>query len=176
METRLLSRVYDSRMSDSAVYRVKILRDVPFMVMCLLTLSGAVYAEGGHSASWTPLTHKTPVDSVETLMLLTDGTVFAQSGSDFQTWLKLTPDQHGSYVDGTWTTLAPMSIPRLYFASDVLQDGRVGFSAASIQDRIWTRTGHHRLKSTIPSVTRGRPPRHIPMKWADAFRSLSHRT
>ena len=58
-------------------------------------------------------------------MLLTDGTVFAQSGDDSQTWLKLTPDAHGSYVNGTWTTLAPMRIPRLYFASNVLQDGRV---------------------------------------------------
>jgi hypothetical protein len=64
------------------------------------------------------------------MMLLTDGTVFAVSGfitsaDDSQHWFKLTPDAHGSYVNGTWTALAPMSMPRLYFTSNVLQDGRV---------------------------------------------------
>jgi hypothetical protein len=42
-------------------------------------------------------------------------------------WWKLTPDQTGSYVLGTWTQLAPMpnGYAPLYFASAVLPDGRV---------------------------------------------------
>jgi hypothetical protein len=40
-------------------------------------------------------------------------------------WYRLTPDIHGSYVNGTWTTLAAMHDARLYFSSDVLPDGRV---------------------------------------------------
>jgi len=59
------------------------------------------------------------------MWLLTDGTVITQSGDVGQHWFKLTPDAHGSYVNGTWTTLAPMSFPRLYFTTNVLQDGRV---------------------------------------------------
>ena len=35
------------------------------------------------------------------------------------------PDSHGSYVDGTWTRLASMHEPRLYYASAVLPDGDV---------------------------------------------------
>ena len=50
------------------------------------------------------------------MLLLTDGTVIAQSGDDGLHWFKLTPDAHGSYVNGTWTTPAPMSFPRIYFS------------------------------------------------------------
>jgi hypothetical protein len=59
------------------------------------------------------------------MLLLTDGSVITQSGDDGQHWFKLVPDAHGSYVNGTWTTTAPMSFPRLYFTTNVLQDGRV---------------------------------------------------
>jgi hypothetical protein len=59
------------------------------------------------------------------MLLLTDGSVMALSGDDHQTWFKLAPDAQGSYVNGTWSVLAAMNIPRLYFTSDVLQDGRV---------------------------------------------------
>jgi hypothetical protein len=94
----------------------------------LVALTSTGYAQVANAAvaaSWTPLTNPAPGGSVITMMLLTDGTVFAQSGDDAQHWFRLTPDAHGSYVSGTWTTLAPMSFPRLYFASNVLQDGRV---------------------------------------------------
>jgi hypothetical protein len=40
-------------------------------------------------------------------------------------WYRLTPDDHGSYVNGTWTTLAPMEYSRLWYGSQVLTDGRV---------------------------------------------------
>ena len=78
------------------------------------------------TASWTPLANLAAGASAGAInmMLLTDGTAFVQA-SDGQHWLQLTPDAHGSYVNGTWTTLAPMSFPRIYFASSVLQDGRV---------------------------------------------------
>ena len=53
----------------------------------------------------------------------TDGTILVQS-FDGQTWWKLTPDATGSYINGTWTRLATAPTPRLYFASQVLPDGR----------------------------------------------------
>ena len=40
-------------------------------------------------------------------------------------WHALTPDSNGSYVNGTWLTLADMSFWRRYYASGVLKDGRV---------------------------------------------------
>lgn len=94
----------------------------------LVVLSSTALAQEGNahsSASWTPLTNLPPGGSVINMLLLTDGTVITQSGDDAQHWFKLTPDAHGSYVNGTWTTLAPMSFPRLYFTTNVLQDGRV---------------------------------------------------
>jgi hypothetical protein len=57
-------------------------------------------------------------------MLLTDGGAFCQSG---RAWYKLTPNSSGSYVGGTWSTLASMPagyVPDAY-ASAVLADGRV---------------------------------------------------
>jgi hypothetical protein len=90
-----------------------------------LALSGLAYAQESDSASWTPLANLPPGESVINLLLLSDGTVIAQSGDDGQHWFKLTPDAHGSYINGTWSTLAPMSFPRIYFATNILQDGRV---------------------------------------------------
>src|SRR5450759_4524132 len=45
-------------------------------------------------------------------------------------WYRLTPDSHGSYVNGTWTTTAAMHDTRLYFSSDVLRDGRLFVAGA----------------------------------------------
>ena len=55
------------------------------------------------------------------MMLLTDGTVIFLG----QPCSRLTPDIHGSYVNGTWSTLAPMHDSRTYYSSQVLRDGRV---------------------------------------------------
>ena len=61
--------------------------------------------------------------------LLTDGTVMVQSGNE-STWYKLTPDNKGSYVNGTWKQVAslPSGYQPLYFASAVLADGRLVIS------------------------------------------------
>src|SRR4051812_43707188 len=76
------------------------------------------------SGNWTRLTTNAP-SSVGTMMLLSDGTVIAQANIFSGAWYKLTPDSSGSYVGGTWTTTASMITPRKYYASNVLQDGRV---------------------------------------------------
>ncbi len=58
--------------------------------------------------------------------LLTDGTVLVQSYNE-NTWYRLTPDNTGSYVNGTWKQAAslPSGYVPLYFASAVLADGRL---------------------------------------------------
>ena len=77
------------------------------------------------SASWTALKN-TPPSIPGTMLLLPDGTVMAQT-ADRAHWMTLTPDQQGSYINGTWamTSSNVMSKPRLYFASQVLPSGKV---------------------------------------------------
>ncbi|HEY1811443.1 MAG TPA: hypothetical protein VGG74_03750 [Kofleriaceae bacterium] len=59
------------------------------------------------------------------VQVLTDGRVIAQ---DYLTnnWWALTPDNTGSYIDGTWSALAsgPSGYEPLFYASAVLPDGR----------------------------------------------------
>jgi hypothetical protein len=83
---------------------------------------------------WKTLTN-TPSFSVDTMLLLTDGTVMCH---EYETvnWHKLVPDAKGDYVKGTWHPMSPMvanapltqngpvNAP-LYYASAVLKDGRV---------------------------------------------------
>jgi len=93
---------------------------VSLAFVLLLLVSGTAVAQTAHNLV------NQPPDGAGIAFLLTDGTVMAQGnlGSD---WWKLTPDNKGSYVNGTWTQLA--SLPAGYepyaFSSAVLADGRV---------------------------------------------------
>jgi hypothetical protein len=73
--------------------------------------------------TWQPLANQ-PTFPASTMLLLTDGTVMCQEAGGTN-WWRLTPDQWGDYVNGTWSQLAPMTDSRLYYASAVLSDGRV---------------------------------------------------
>lgn len=59
-------------------------------------------------------------------MLMTDGSVLIQD-TGFPDWWKLTPDAHGSYLNGTWTEVAslPTTYSPLYHSAAVLPDGRL---------------------------------------------------
>src|ERR1700757_1471305 len=74
---------------------------------------------------WQLLTTPAPTPFLDVMLLMPDGSVMILSANDNQTWVKLTPDVYGNYVNGTWSVVGKMNIPRLYFASQVLQDGRV---------------------------------------------------
>jgi len=91
------------------------------------SISGTSNAIGFLVASmWTPLVNPaSPTSGTGTMLLLPDGTVMVQGAGVSNNWLQLTPDSSGSYVNGTWGQLASMSLQRLYYASDVLTDGRV---------------------------------------------------
>jgi len=87
-------------------------------------------------SKWDPLKNQ-PSFSADNMLLLADGSVMVH---EFQSnkWHKLSPDGNGSYVNGSWTDLAPMldnsAIPTsaagptyapTFFASAVFADGRV---------------------------------------------------
>ena len=83
------------------------------------------------NSPWQMLTNQPPVLDYTDCgpgnpILLTDGTVMVQDDG-CQDWWKLTPDEFGSYVNGTWTRLAdlPAGYSPLYHSSAVLPDGRV---------------------------------------------------
>ncbi len=67
------------------------------------------------------------------MLLESDGTVLVHDEPDNNhvggttQWYKLTPDSHGSYIDGTWSEIAsmPAGYSPLYFASAILPDGRM---------------------------------------------------
>ena len=75
--------------------------------------------------TWQTVT-QAPAGGLTNPLLLTDGTVIFL---DYLTgsWYKLTPDNFGRYVDGTWSQIAslPSGYAPEYFASAVLPDGRV---------------------------------------------------
>ncbi len=94
--------------------------------------------------TWTSLAHAAP-GGVGTMLLLPDGTVMAEKSGVSNVWYKLTPDSTGSYTNGTWSTLASMSLQRLYFASQVLPNGNVfvlgGEYSGASGSSTWTNTG-----------------------------------
>ncbi|PYX02252.1 MAG: hypothetical protein DMG85_21870 [Acidobacteria bacterium] len=83
-------------------------------------------------STWTRTTNNPPVN-LGTILLLTDGTVIAHEENDqnnnvaTRNWYKLTPDINGSYINGTWSSIAPLPVGYgpLFFGSAVLPDGRV---------------------------------------------------
>jgi len=92
-----------------------------------LAVTIILFAASGISLAQTLQTLKNqPPDGAGIAFLMTDGTVIVQ-GNGESDWAKLTPDNKGSYVNGTWKTIA--SLPSGYvpdaFASAVLADGRL---------------------------------------------------
>lgn len=87
------------------------------VALCGFLTSGPVQA-----GTWTALANSPPL-GINNCLLLSDGTVLGMNGAG--QCVKLTPDIHGSYVNGTWSVLTAMNSSRLFFSSDVLTNGNV---------------------------------------------------
>ena len=101
------------------------------------------------SPSWQLLTNQPPVLNYAACgpgnpLLLTDGTVM-MADDGCQDWWKLTPNEFGNYVNGTWTQLAslPSGYSPLYHSSAVLPDGRVIIMGGEYNfgTPVWTNLG-----------------------------------
>ncbi len=90
------------------------------LLFCLL----AALASG---QSWTRVAASYPGNGAGASYLLTDGTVMVhQEQSVTDAWYKLTPDINGSYVNGTWTEMAPIPFySPLFFGAAVLPNGQL---------------------------------------------------
>jgi hypothetical protein len=97
------------------------LRKLSLLAIPLLALLTCI----SQAQTLKPLFNQAP-DGAQLTFQLTDGTVMAQGFNDSD-WWRLTPDNTGSYLTGTWTQLA--SLPSGYspeaFSSAVLADGRL---------------------------------------------------
>lgn len=85
---------------------------------CCILLPGVAVAAG----TWTALVSAPPA-GINNCMLLSDGTVLGMNGGGG--CVKLTPDIHGSYINGTWTTMSTMNQSRLFFSSQLLTNGNL---------------------------------------------------
>ena len=94
------------------------LRIAQWALLAALLLPGAAEAIG----TWTALASSSPA-GVNNCLLLSDGTVLGMNGSGV--CVKLTPSVNGSYINGTWTTLATMNNSRLFFATQLMTNGNV---------------------------------------------------
>ncbi len=107
------------------------------LIAALLGVASSVAGAG----TWQKLKNPPPIPEIidpsgndfgpggaSTPLLLTDGSVLIQnagfSGEDAKVF-KLTPDIHGSYVNGTWTQVASKPFISTAGAEAVLADGRV---------------------------------------------------
>lgn len=99
---------------------MKAMRALVVLSLCVCCAGLAV------AQSWQPLKHQPPFAGPFNSYLLTDGTIMVQD-NDASDWWRLTPDNTGNYVNGTWTQLAslPSNYGPLYYASAVLPDGRL---------------------------------------------------
>ncbi len=104
------------------------MKPIPHPIRAPQAPRGNANNKGASGGSWTPLTNQPSflLDGAANPILLTDGTVLVQDAG-FPDWWKLTPDQNGSYVNGTWTQIAslPATYSPLYHSTAVLSDGRM---------------------------------------------------
>src|SRR5258706_8319936 len=97
------------------------------MALFVILLGLLVPAQAPAVGSWSSLVNlapDSPTHRTGHMLLLSDGTVMVQN-YDQPGWFLLTPDSHGSYLNGTWTTIASMHSGRGYYSSVLLTDGRV---------------------------------------------------
>jgi hypothetical protein len=107
--------------------------------------------------TFTPLTNA-PSFEPDVAQVLTDGRVIVQAYST-NTWWALTPDNTGSYINGTWSALAdgPSGYEPLFYASAIIPDGRffVGGGEYNDGNAEWQKVAsiYDPVKNTWASVT-----------------------
>jgi hypothetical protein len=85
--------------------------------------------ESSRAGHFTRIGQQPPV-GMAMAWLLTDGSVLTQSAASWSNWYRYVPDAKGDYSDGTWSQVASLQsgYSPLYFAADVLADGRLAIS------------------------------------------------
>ncbi len=101
------------------------------LTLMLLLLVSFISVQSYSQGTWQAVATPAPHQNVGGFIVLSDGSVLCKSASggtpagDGNLWDKLTPNILGSYVNGTWSTIAAMQRTRVFFSSQMLMDGRV---------------------------------------------------
>ena len=138
---------------------MKLLRTLGVTVT-ILTLLGISSAQ-----SWTLLANPSP-GPVGPVLQLRDGRILAHEdqGGDAGQWWILTPDIHGSYVNGTWSNGGHMQsgYAPFFFGSQVLLDGKhIAVEGGEYNNGtpVWTTLGSYgTLSGSTISWTANAPP------------------
>jgi hypothetical protein len=92
-------------------------------------LEPRVVMQGG---TWTAVANQIPdSEGAQHMLLLSDGRIMVQGGNDLgnqlnaNRWYALKPNSAGSYINGTWSTLTPMSTQRQFYGSVILPSGKL---------------------------------------------------
>ena len=108
------------------------------------------------TGTWTAVSNLPINPNNGVCLLMTDGTVICKNSAgpgNGTGWDRLTPDIHGSYINGTWDTIKSMFEDRLFFSSQILPSGKVyvaggeygvGTNAGEVYDPVtntWTMCG-----------------------------------
>lgn len=121
IRSSLLQRRTISVSSRQAKWRLSLLVGMACLGMTAISPLQAAPTTG----TWSTVSSTSPEFYSGTMILLTDGSVMVQSNLNFQRWTRLIPDSTGSYINGTWTAVAPMSRARRNFASIILPSGKL---------------------------------------------------
>lgn len=111
--------------------------------------------------SWQNINNLPPFGpGVVAPLLLTDGSVLVQDGTNWGNMWRLIPDNKGSYVNGTWTQVAslPDGYGPLFFASAVLADGRVIFMGGEFNNGVEAFTSLGAIYDPVADVWSIVPP------------------
>ena len=95
---------------------------VPALFAVIAAVLPALTPLKSAAGTWAPLSSSPPV-TVNAALVLSDGSILTDNGSG--QCARLTPDIHGSYVNGTWTQLSSMNFGRLFFSTEMLTNGTV---------------------------------------------------
>jgi hypothetical protein len=120
---------------------MKRLKEFGISLLAVLALTGIASAQ-----KWQALKHPSSAP-IGAIALLTDGTVLLHEEQDStpQKWYKLTPDNTGSYINGTIKPIASTvsSYGPFYFGSVVLPDGRYIIEGGeyNLGNGVWTNLG-----------------------------------
>lgn len=127
--------VFPTGLSSGAAYSVTVAAQpsLPSQTCAVTSGSGTIGAAivttvvvACAGSPFTTLVNQPP-DGGGLSLLLTDGTVVMQSFNDAGVFYRLTPDAHGSYVNGTWSQISspPAGYSPYAGSESVLADGRL---------------------------------------------------
>jgi hypothetical protein len=123
------------------------------MALALVMITSSGWALG----SWKTISNF-PDSNPGHMLLLTDGTVMVQNSGNVE-WYSLKPDSAGHYLSGTWGTLSNMIDSRLYYTSQVMQNGKVlvaggeyGDSASGHSGEVYDPVANSWTPTPLPGV------------------------